>query len=243
MSALQNSIYLLQTREFINTSVYKLGKTTKPLLIRFNQYPNGSRLLLQMACLDCDYCEKKLLEIFRTKYKNRTEYGREYFEGDSNSMTRDIFDFIMDKYNINTGKEVEIIKPTETVIIVDVVKENKTSKLVKNTKNLENTKEEKEYSCERCLCVFKSKTTLIKHLKNKTGCICIESKRSRQYILDDLMYKEGIKCNSCNCVYSTIYTLKRHQDSQNCRNINELEYLKQEIKQIHKILKKTNKNN
>ncbi len=90
--ALQNSIYLLQTREFVTSvkPIYKLGKTTKPLLTRFNQYSNGSRLILHMECIDCDNCEKKLLELFRTNYTNKLEYGREYFQGDSISMTRDI---------------------------------------------------------------------------------------------------------------------------------------------------------
>ena len=239
MTALQNSIYLLQTREFVKSTIYKIGKTTKPLLKRFNQYPNGSRLILQMECIDCDYCEKKLLELFRTKYTNKPEYGREYFDGEFISMTRDIFDFIMNERKLKDTKVnstlVEIVTVDKPVKVVKPKKIVEPKKIAKPIKDME---ENKEYSCERCLCIFKSKTTLIKHLKNKTGCICIESKRNRQTILDDLMYKEGIKCNGCNNVYSTIYTLKRHQDSQNCRNVSELEYLKEEIKQIHKMLSK-----
>ena len=95
---------------------HKIGKTTKPLLKRFNQYPNGSRLILQMECLDCDYCEKKLLELFRSKYTNKLEYGREYFQGDSISMTRDIFEFIMSERQLNDTKvNVEIVKVDEPV--------------------------------------------------------------------------------------------------------------------------------
>ena len=72
-----NSIYLLHTREFMSLKkpIYKLGKTTKPLLDRFNQYPKGSDLLLQIKCPDCDYCEKKLLEMFKIKYIIKSEYG------------------------------------------------------------------------------------------------------------------------------------------------------------------------
>lgn len=96
--------------------------------------------------------------------------------------------------------------------------------------------------CERCMCIFKSRATLIKHLKNKKGCICIESKRTRQVILDELLFREGISCEGCSKKYATIYTLKRHQDSQNCRkqevsDPSELSELKKEIKQMHEILK------
>ena len=236
MTSIDNYIYLLQTREFVTSKspIYKLGKTTKPQLTRFNQYPNGSKLIIQIECIDCNHCEKKLLAVFRSKYICKTEYGREYFEGDCISMTRDIFDFIMSDRDMDNSK---CIKPVNAVVAPVKLTKNiklKNDKLVVDIEKTDN----KEYSCERCLCLFKSKTTLIKHLKNKTGCVCIESNRNRQDILDELMFRTGIKCNGCGNNYSTIYTLKRHQDSQNCRNVNDLEYLRNEIKQIHKILSK-----
>lgn len=244
--ALQNSIYLLQTREFINSSIYKIGKTTKPLLKRFNQYPNGSRLILQMECLDCDNCEKKLLEIFMTKYTNKLEYGREYFQGHSISMTRDIFNFIIDERQLKDTKvNVTIVdKPVKVAKPKKVLKPFKDIKEVKHVldkpeeTSVDIKKENNGYCCERCLRVFKCKITLIKHLQNKTECICIESLRPRDDILNDLTIREGITCSGCNKKYSNSYTLNRHQKSKNCRNISELEYLKQEIKQIHKMLSK-----
>ncbi len=49
-------IYLLHEREFLrlNEQVYKIGKTRKENLSRFNQYPNGSKLLFQYYCNDSD---------------------------------------------------------------------------------------------------------------------------------------------------------------------------------------------
>jgi hypothetical protein len=243
--ALQNSIYLLQTREFINTSIYKIGKTTKPLLKRFNQYPNGSRLILQMECLDCDNCEKKLLELFRSKYTNKLEYGREYFQGDSISMTRDIFDFIMDerelkatKVNvISIDKQVKVAKPKKIPVKpVKVIKEVKHVLDKAEETSVDIKKENNGYCCERCLRVFKCKITLIKHLQNKTECICIESLRPRDDILNDLTIREGITCSGCNKKYSNSYTLNRHQKSKNCNRDTEISILNNKVEQLHKIL-------
>ena len=48
-----NYIYLLKEREFVKTeeNIYKVGRTERENLTRFNQYPNGSVLLLQMICI------------------------------------------------------------------------------------------------------------------------------------------------------------------------------------------------
>lgn len=86
-----NYIYLLQVREFLGTNIYKLGKTKKENLVRFNQYPKGSRLISQFDCKNCDVCERTLIHLFSTKYIQRREYGTEYFEGDVVSMKDDIY--------------------------------------------------------------------------------------------------------------------------------------------------------
>jgi hypothetical protein len=53
MSNENHYVYLLQTREFINSnqSIYKVGRTKKEHLKRFEQYPKGSLLLLQIRWL------------------------------------------------------------------------------------------------------------------------------------------------------------------------------------------------
>ena len=63
-------IYLVQPREFIKTNelIYKIGKTKKEYYTRFNQYPKGSDLLIHIKCNDCDYYEKELIKLFKSKY-------------------------------------------------------------------------------------------------------------------------------------------------------------------------------
>lgn len=55
-------IYLLIVREFKNSkkNVYKIGRTKQENHKRFNQYPKGSSLLLQIICNDCTKNEKDI---------------------------------------------------------------------------------------------------------------------------------------------------------------------------------------
>lgn len=98
----QESIYLIQLREFVrnNEPVYKIGKTTQNGLARVKSYPKGSVVLMQTTCCDCTACETKLIHLFKTKYTQRTEYGREYFEGNAASMKHDIFEVTNDTFSL-----------------------------------------------------------------------------------------------------------------------------------------------
>jgi hypothetical protein len=86
-----------------NQPIYKIGKTTKSNFIRFNQYPNGSVLLFQSSCYDCNELERKIINLFTMRYKICSLIGREYFEGDSRKMIMDlcglINEEIIDKNN------------------------------------------------------------------------------------------------------------------------------------------------
>ena len=85
-------IYLLQEREFVNSKekVFKVGKTRQVNFERFKQYPKGSIILLHSSCLNCDISEHKILDIFRKKFKKRTDIGSEYFEGNADDMKLEI---------------------------------------------------------------------------------------------------------------------------------------------------------
>jgi len=89
-------IYLIQEREFIKTNedVYKIGKTRQKGISRFKQYPKGSDLLYHRACCNCDIIECKIIQVFKTKYIQKREYGIEYFEGNYESMCDDINEII-----------------------------------------------------------------------------------------------------------------------------------------------------
>jgi uncharacterized Zn-finger protein len=86
-------IYLLQEREFKNNKqeIYKIGKTKQYNFRRFNDYPKDSLLILHILCDNCDISEKKLIELFNTKYIKRTDIGNEYFEGNYKNMISDIY--------------------------------------------------------------------------------------------------------------------------------------------------------
>jgi hypothetical protein len=94
-------IYLLREREFIKTkeNIYKVGRTEKENLKRFNQYPKGSELLFQMICNDCKSIEKKVLKKFNKKFELKEEIGKEYFEGDYKNMIKVIYSIIKKEDN------------------------------------------------------------------------------------------------------------------------------------------------
>ena len=68
---------------------------------RIQNYPNGTRLLLQIICNNCDNLEKELIELFKSKYKIQTDIGKEYFRGNHLDMIKDIYLTI---YNCNDTK-------------------------------------------------------------------------------------------------------------------------------------------
>lgn len=70
---------------------------------------------------------------------------------------------------------------------------------------------EQIYECKRCGCVFDEKRYLVKHLKKKLECICINSLISRDELINNLMDKDGISCQECGKTYSTIYYMKKHK--------------------------------
>jgi hypothetical protein len=76
----------------------KVGRT-KDIHRRCGDYPKGSQLLCCWYVLDVVQTETKILEFFRKKYKNRLDIGREYFEGDISSMTKDIMNLIQMPYS------------------------------------------------------------------------------------------------------------------------------------------------
>jgi len=108
-------IYLLQTREFINSNspVYKVGKTKQLNNLRFNSYPKGSILMGQFRCNDCDECERQILTLFDNKYKNCQDLGREYYEGEYRSMILDIMEVINYRKEIEELKELQYLQKIE----------------------------------------------------------------------------------------------------------------------------------
>ena len=151
------SVYLLIEREFINsnTKVYKIGRTND-CLKRIKNYPKGSKLLFTSLCDNHYECENKIKEIFKNKYKQRTDIGLEYFEGDCNEMISDIVNIIFDKNDtdvINNKNSYCIDNDTQTDIV-----------------NIIQKKEYISYKMECIFCnkKFLTKGNMIRHLSNKS---------------------------------------------------------------------------
>jgi hypothetical protein len=87
-------IYLLQEREFIKTNepIYKIGKTKQERLKRITNYPNGTKLVIQIECNDCDTYEKLLITKFKKEFIHKNDIGNEYFYGDRFKMVNIIYD-------------------------------------------------------------------------------------------------------------------------------------------------------
>ena len=100
-------VYLIIEREFLKTNenIYKIGYSTKPNLIRFKQYPNGSKLLLHIYTEFAKQCEREIINIFTTNFIRRLDIGNEYFEGDYKEMRRIILN-IVDKTENNNGNSI-----------------------------------------------------------------------------------------------------------------------------------------
>lgn len=127
--SMNHYIYLIKEREFIKTceNVYKIGKTTQETLGRYKQYPKGSELLIHIKCHDCHLIEKQLISLFKTKYKQRKDVGREYFEGDHINMIKCIIMMIYltdvpDVVPCIDNEEPEKEKVSENIITADNVK-------------------------------------------------------------------------------------------------------------------------
>ena len=97
-------LYLLQTRESIklNEPIYKIGRTKREGLKRFEQYPAGSNLILHVECTNSKEKEKIIKALFKEHFKQITEYGQEYFMGDVNLMKLHM-SLVANVYDISSG--------------------------------------------------------------------------------------------------------------------------------------------
>ena len=100
-------VYLIQEREFVQSEkpIFKIGKTIQLNFSRFKQYPKGSIMIHHSTCFNCNTCEREIIQLFKTNYKQRLDIGTEYFEGDYKSMLRDILVISVNLWNQQIGIE------------------------------------------------------------------------------------------------------------------------------------------
>lgn len=105
-------VYIIMLREHIRTeeSIYKIGNT-RDFTKRMKDYPPGSATLFVSQVADRIKCEKDIIMRLQQNYNRRFDIGNEYFEGDFESIIRDVNECV---YNI--GKPATL-KPWRTLII------------------------------------------------------------------------------------------------------------------------------
>lgn len=87
-------IYLIQPREFLGTSIYKIGKTRDELNKRLGNYGKGGNVIcvLPFDNEKLDQIEKDIITKFNIVFINNPDIGTEYFTGDYKEMISIIYD-------------------------------------------------------------------------------------------------------------------------------------------------------
>ena len=89
--------YIIREREFIrlNEHTYKIGRTKQLPNCRLQGYPKGSEVILFQKVDDCKTFEKIVKEHFKNKFKQRLEYGFEYFTGNIKEMLIYVYNLLV----------------------------------------------------------------------------------------------------------------------------------------------------
>lgn len=81
-------VYIIRLREFVrlNEPTYKIGKTTLLPHKRLGSYPKNSKIHAIFTVNNCHVIKQKIINKFKEIFRQRTEYGTEYFSGSLNYM-------------------------------------------------------------------------------------------------------------------------------------------------------------
>ena len=228
-------IYLLQTKHSIDKKeqVYKIGRTVQTNYKRILQYPNQTIVLHQTICTDSVYYEYQIIKLFKEKYIQICEYGKEYFKGDCNDMINDIHTLI--KLPRLQNVVIENVKQENDQDFIDkynddilsIIEQNKTEmiSIINNTKKeiIETiVNKDSRFNCEKC-----NYSTLIKQNFEKHFL----SKKHTSNIINE----NCIECKICHKKYNSTSGLWSH--NQICKEIktekiDENNELREMIKQL-----------
>lgn len=170
----QQYIYLLQEREFIrlNEKTYKIGKTKQPHNKGMNNYPIGSKLIFQILCDNCDELEKKLIKIFTKKFKQRDDYGKEYFEGEYTKMIKIIYENVCTKFKCQQKRTENVIESLYSKLDdLNMEIELLNGELEMSEEDVEYICEEKKHKIERIekrICKLENKIEKLKRYEINT---------------------------------------------------------------------------
>ena len=85
-------IYLIQTPQHFDTSIYKIGSTKQDVKKRFQGYDVGAKCILVCCMNNYKSVEKSLIDKFKNEFV-QSYAGREYFEGDYCEMSDTIYEY------------------------------------------------------------------------------------------------------------------------------------------------------
>jgi hypothetical protein len=205
-------IYLIQDGGYVNTNVYKVGRTTQNgdtrTLNRFKCYSTNT-IQIYVREVNTDKVveiEKNIIKVFTIKYN--LEKGVEWFNGNKQQMIADI-DIIINKF-VGLEQLDTISKASTSSDTIDKSKDiDKPEDILENKIN-------NDTFCERCGINFKNKKYLIQHLHKELECVCLYSDISRKDILTLLKLRTGIECERCKRIYKNKETVRKH----NCKGYN-----------------------
>ena len=217
-------VYLIQTEKFVKSGepVYKIGKTKQLNYTRFKQYDAGSIQLYQSVCKNCDDMEKKIIELFNSKYERHS--GKEYFKGNYDHMLQDISELVETERLISglvSDIVGDIIENIVDIVVEEVVDEevvDEGNEIITNAVECLETRNniilsgngiKGKFSCSICDYNGKRQAHLMKHLssdKHKLNCQPVDP--------DDKTF--SFHCNNCNKKYKGQSGLWHHTNSKVC---------------------------
>ena len=208
---IQEGLYLLRKQEFIqnNQYIYKIGRSNK-ILNRMHNYSNGSVIYLLISCNNSVLHEKKILEMFRNKYKIQLYYGSEYFLGSVNNMKEDMINYISNVMK-NDGYQM-----VNNEVLIERINRDTNRKIPKYEQSIYNVQIVTIPPIKQILQI-KDYTDIVKSVQP----INIENTMNN---IDDLNTTDSIF--SCNCGFKAKFKskLERHQKAnKKCNNLKELE--------------------
>jgi hypothetical protein len=236
-------IYLIQTGDFINTNIYKIGRTTEKTndtrsLNRLKSYSKNTiqKFLYEVPTLKVIEIEKEIIKEFNCKYQ--LKQGHEWFHGDCKNMITDI-NTIISKYVISDNSTIEN-KPSTNVLINKIKKDKLKHKPKKLSCNFCSKKFKTTYNTNRHETVCKKENeikkkakentehNLDKIIKNKVNNIINDKMNNIITMLKELGDKITINNNTIvnntkNVIQINIYKTKKDKLNQYYNNTNTID--------------------
>ncbi len=186
-----HAVYIIHTKPCLDRGlcVYKIGRTCQVFLKRYETYPHGSQLHIQFRVRNSFDVEKQVIRIFKECFIHRTDFGREYFEGDINELTDKMYNIVQAEPNPEP-----IIQPDQS--ICETICDNKPKRFIDRT-------------CSRCHKICATKASLQTHLNRKTQCEVLNINNAT------VTLAKKFKCDRCDCMFQTFQNLTLHRNRKN----------------------------